>query len=378
MSVTSTGARRTIPVYVGTSPTISDTILNAATGQAVDLTGSTVTLVVQDPAGVQTSYAATIGNQVTNKGSVSITCPGPVAAAQTYWLAWWHVVQGPTILDTSTFAISILAHGVEAPVLVGPASSWITGADVIAFCPTTNAALADQAAAWATDVLYAVTARQFRGIAFDTIRPARTGCQCWGLAGVALPLTWGNWAGYFGWGHWDLPIPQGCGALSEIKLAYPVSQVLQVKVDGSVLPASSYRVDEERMLVRLADPDGTQQRWPSCQDLRLPDTAAGTWSVEYTWGQSPPQLALDAAKELACQLSQAASGGACALPTGTTRVSRAGITIDRGILANWAKDGSTGLPLVDAAIRAYNPNGLTMRPAVFSPDVPRYGRHVGF
>jgi hypothetical protein len=157
-----------------------------------------------------------------------------------------------------------------------------------------------------------------------------------------------------------------------------VSQVLQVKVDGSVLDPSTYRVDEERLLVRLPNADGTNPGWPICQNMQLPDTQTGTWSVNFTYGIAPPSACLLAAKQLACQLGLAFTGAPCQLPVGTTKVSRAGVTIERGLLADWTKGGSTGLALVDAAIRAYNPAGLLMQSSVYSPDVPDFGRHVGF
>lgn len=377
---------KTLPIYVGTNPTITDMITDE-NGAAVDLTGDTVLLFVQTPAGVTSSFAGTINpDQVGHKGGVSIVTPGAVSASQSYWLAWWRVTSGSSTRDTDTFALSIIVHGQETPVPVGPCSGWIDATDVLATCTNvTDPLLAQQLADAANDVVYGATARQFKGVCTDTIRPTRIGCSCWGAGGISagVPISWGFWAGLnmwaggYGWGYNDYPVPQGCGYLSEYALSYPVSQILQIKVDGSVLDPSTYRVDEERMLVRLPNSDGTNPGWPLCQNMQLPDTQPGTWSVNFTYGIAPPSACLLAAKQLACQLGLAFVGAPCALPTGTTKVTRAGITIERGLLADWTKGGSTGLALVDAAIRAYNPNQLMMQSSVYSPDVPDFGRHVG-
>lgn len=370
---------KTIPIWIGTTPTIDDTIIDEATGQPLNLTGMTVQLVVQAPDGTQTLYLATINpDQAGHTGQVSILTPGPVSVALTYWLAWWRVTNGPQIRETDTFALQILAHGQETPVNVGPCSSWITGDDVVAWCPTSNAAIADDMAAAASDLMFAMTARQFRGVCSDTIRPTRLGCNCWLGVSSGLPIAWGFWGAMLvGWGGYDWPLPIGCGYMSQYQLAYPVSQVLQVKVGGAVVDPTRYRVDEQKMLVRLNDPDGSNPGWPLCQNMLLDDTNAGTWSVMYTYGVAPPQLAVDAAKQLACQLSASGSQQACELPTGATKITRQGVQIDRGLLADWLSGGSTGLALVDAAIQAYNPSRLAIQTGVYSPDLPDFGYHVG-
>lgn len=384
MSINFSSGVVAIPVWVGTTPTISDTIVDESTGEGVNLNGTTVQLVVANPAGVQTAYTATPGNQGTDPGSVSIVCPIAVSANPSYWLAWWRVTAGAVVEETGAFGINVTTHAAAEPVLVGPCSPWISGAEVLAFCDDiTDATLAAQAAAWASDVMFAVTARQFRGICADTIRPTRIGCSCWAgqSVGGGVPFQWGFWAAnpiFPGWGYVDVPYPEGCGWLSEYALGYPVSQVLQVKVGGSVIDPALYRVDNNRMLIRLPDPTtGQNPGWPVCQNMALDDSQPGTWSVAYTFGVSPPQLAKDAAKQLACQLGISATGGACTLPVGATKVTRQGVTIDRGLLADWSNGASTGLSLVDAAVRAYNPSGLVQMAQVWSPDLPAFGRHVG-
>lgn len=375
---------KTIPIWLGTLPLITDTIVDDATGLPLDLTGDVVSLVVQDPTGAQSTFVATANpDQVGHRGEVSIVTPVAVSVAQQYWLAWWRVTApGPQTRETPTFALQILVHGQETPVPVGPCAGWITGVDVLKFCEDMDPGLAETLAGDASDLMFGILGRQFRGVCQDIVRPTRLGCSCWlsgSPAGGGWPITWGFWSafGMPGWSWSDALPPAGCGWISEYPLSYPVSQILAVKVGGSVLDPARYRVDEQRLLVRLDDSDGSNPGWPVCQNMLLDDSKPGTWSVSFTYGIAPPQLARDAAAALACQLGQSISGGDCALPVGTTKVTRQGIEINRGLFADFTKGGSTGIPLVDAAIRAYNPNQLQIQSQVWSPDLPTFGRHVG-
>lgn len=285
-------------------------------------------------------------------------------------LAYFTVISAGVPEDTPEFSFPIYTHSVP----------WCSAGDVAKAAgvtvPTDGGDLID-AALGGTDVMHSLLARQFRGVNQDTIRPSRVGCACWLGPAVGLPLIWGFWGGWMGWGSVDQPSALGCGWLSEYVLSYPVQSIVAVKIDGVAIPTTEYRVDEERRLVRLPNPDGTNPGWPACQDMSLDDTKPGTWSVTYQWGQPPPRLAVLAAAELGAQFYNLVNGKPCQLPVGTTKVTRAGVTIERGLLADWTKGGSTGLPLVDAAIRAFNPNNLMQRPSVYSPDVPRYGLHAG-
>jgi hypothetical protein len=123
------------------------------------------------------------------------------------------------------------------------------------------------------------------------------------------------------------------------------------------------------------DRDGQYARrfWPGCQDLDLDDTEVGTFSVSYYRGIDPPQLGRDAAAQLAVQLYLSATGSGCQLPPGTTRVTRQGVEVERGLLANWFDPTkATGIPAVDLFLRAYF-NVKAQRPSlVWSPDQQQY------
>jgi hypothetical protein len=162
-----------------------------------------------------------------------------------------------------------------------------------------------------------------------------------------------------------------------------VWEILEVKIDGVVLDPSEYRLDEYRWITRLADASGNPQMWPSCQRLDLEDTEPGTWSVTYNSGQPAPTAGVLAAAELACQIylaCNAATVGQCMLPSGVTKITRQGVTIERAPFVSWAfKDGAwgTGLSLVDAFLGSFNPGGLVRRPSVWTPDLPPYASTLG-
>jgi hypothetical protein len=150
-----------------------------------------------------------------------------------------------------------------------------------------------------------------------------------------------------------------------------------VKIDGAVVDPSGYRLDGKRWLVRLADADGTIRFWPGCQRLDLDDTEPGTWSVTYVYGAAPPASAVSAAAQLACELWKACPGntGECQIPTGTVRLTRQGVTVERVTLATFLSSGQTGLVLVDAFLAAYGGGGR--RAAFWSPDIDSYAQSVG-
>ena len=157
---------------------------------------------------------------------------------------------------------------------------------------------------------------------------------------------------------------------------YPVTEIQEVKIGGVVQDPSTYRLDEYQWLTRMRDPaePNIPLFWPSCQVLDLNDTEPGTFSVTYKSGIAPPLAGKQAAAALACELLP---GADCKLPSGAVRIVRQGLTIDRlQPLAQMLISGATGIPLIDVFIAAYNPSGLRRRPAIWSPDGPKFARPV--
>jgi hypothetical protein len=202
-----------------------------------------------------------------------------------------------------------------------------------------------------------------------TVRPAAQRCReltwrTYPVSGIGstpwqpvdLGGTWLN----VGCGH------SGCGCLGtrEVTLYGNASSITQVKVDGAVLDPSAYRLDPGGRLVRL---DG--EAWPLCQNLAAPDTEDGTWSVTYTQGAAVDGLGAYAAGLLAGELVKACSGGECDLPASVTQIVRNGITMTLGTGA--FPGGRTGIQGVDAYLERWNPQGHTIPPLVWSPDLAR-------
>lgn len=205
-----------------------------------------------------------------------------------------------------------------------------------------------------------------------TVRPCRAGCsertwRTYPVAGFSGSTPWfpvnlgGSWLN-IGCGHAG---GCSCSLTHEVRLHGSPSVVTQVKIDGDVLPETSYRLDPGGRLVRL---DGTG--WPLCQNLDAPDTEEGTWSVSYVPGAPVDRTGAIAAGLLAGEYVKACTGGDCELPKTVTQIVRNGVqmTMAPGAFPN----GKTGIQYVDAYLERWNPDGdRGPRSDVWSPDIAR-------
>ena len=69
---------------------------------------------------------------------------------------------------------------------------------------------------------------------------------------------------------------------------------------------------------------------------------------------------------LACEFTKACAGEKCRLPARVTSVARQGVSMEFGSTM-W--ENGTGIKEVDAYIHSLNPNGLTIPPMVWTPDM---------
>jgi hypothetical protein len=234
----------------------------------------------------------------------------------------------------------------------------------------------DLVAEQASDLLFALSGRQFAGeCEHEPVRPPCDDCYC----GYQI-LSRGYVIGPWDYGY-PLMLCDSCLVAcspSLVKLAgYPIREITEVKINGDIVPADEYALVQDRYLERLWG-----ERWPISQNLTLPDTEEHTFSIAYTYGADPPSLGIAAAASIACELYKACSSGAgeCRLPSGVTRLTRQGVTIDKLAFTSWAKrDGrwATGLPLVDAFLSETNPAGLQRRPTFWSPGKRQYPQSLG-
>lgn len=164
--------------------------------------------------------------------------------------------------------------------------------------------------------------------------------------------------------------PCSCYSVSEVVLPGPVGEVTEVLIDGATLDPTAYRVDNGNRLVRT---DGGS--WPFTQDMSK-DSGEGTFMVTYRRGAKPDGLAAYVAGVLAAEFAKACTGGTCRLPKGVTSVVRAGVSME--IATGNFPNGTTGIREVDAWLIAYNPYGVRVPAAVFSPDVQPVRRTGGY
>lgn len=213
----------------------------------------------------------------------------------------------------------------------------------------------------ATEILWSLSGRQF-GVQEFTFRPRRYPYQDtpWGPGG------WLDWSLGIDWSVTSWPFPSAligeCSGGSEIKLPEPISSVTEVRINGNVLAPTNYRVDDNRFLIRL------DAAWPYRNNLALPDTVAGTWSIKAQLGRDIPASAQFAMGELACEFIRGWNGADCRLPRNITTLARQGISITMPDTATAFANGRTGLYLCDAFIAAVNPNGLRQRARVYRVD----------
>lgn len=240
-------------------------------------------------------------------------------------------------------------------------SLWCGASDVTKCGPCStgvfDADLMDEAITVASDLLYLLTGKQYPGICTETdLRPT-----C-----VATPLVDPR--------HW---LAGDAGARRDVTDAmrlyglpvalipvFRIVEVLEVKVDGIVLDPSAYMILDDRWLARM-DGDG----WPVGQDFGKPSTAQGTFSVSVSAGAMPPPAGKRAAAAYACQFLKACAGdSSCSLPLKTQSISRQGLSAKVLDIDDYLENGKTGVPEADRFIGAVNPNGLTERAVVLSPD----------
>jgi hypothetical protein len=136
----------------------------------------------------------------------------------------------------------------------------------------------------------------------------------------------------------------------------PVNEITQILLSGVVLAPANYVLTSNT--VRRID-----ACWPCIDSCEAP-----VIQLDYTWGVTPEPLALAAAGELTCEFINVLVGGDCKLPSGASQIVRQGVTVSRPNIESILSNGMTGLPIVDAFIRTYNPANLRQRSRVVNID----------
>lgn len=221
------------------------------------------------------------------------------------------------------------------------------------------------ATALASQVLTSLTAGRVGGCPI-TVRPSRSN-PCLPAYEAFMTSPWMR-PGIDARGLWINSCDRaGSVSACEVALPAPVGRVDAVKVDGVAQPLADYRLDEGNVLVyQGAGPCP----FPAYQDLALPDTAAGTWSVTYLNAMVPDGLAARVVTALAYEFALACSGEKkkCRLPANVATIVRTGVTMT--MTNKMFPEGRTGLPEVDAWVSSINPRGRRQQTRVYSPDAP--------
>ncbi len=282
----------------------------------------------------------------------------------------------------------------------GACAPWVSGSEVEQLIPVqervaalTQAgqletgqieALCAEAASAASDILYERTAKIFPGACGPVTvrpvsRPTDSDTRAWGatLSTVGWVASQGFASAY---GSFNPGVLSHFGITDQptIRLPYAVTEILQVKIDGLVIPATEYELRDFQELVRIRPTAATvptaRYGWPTSQIMDLPDTEKGTFSVTYMFGNPPPAAGKFAARRLGEYLVLPQLGDTSRLPTRVRQVSRQGISAMVTDVLDLLEKGMLGIYECDAFVKSYNPHGLARQAAVWSPDRGRPGR----
>lgn len=239
----------------------------------------------------------------------------------------------------------------------GPSTLYFTGTQLLAvpdLCDTDTRdegqlAEANEAAAYACELVYILTGRQFPGHATATVYPQRRHHQHYGRFGPSLSLL-----GALGIGGVEHH------ALDAIWLHDPIVSINEVLIDGVVLDPATYRTRNHCEIVRV---DGGH--WPHTNH-----TTFNAFSINYTFGAESPYALFAASRELAIELWKADHNQQSKLPVGTTSASRQGtsITVQRDVDA--IRTSGPALEKLWHAIAAFNPTGQRQPSMIHTPDNP--------
>lgn len=221
---------------------------------------------------------------------------------------------------------------------------------------------------YAALTLWAATGRRY-GACQTTVRPCGRTCTDQGAWGY----SWyeGTWRPYIMGGVWrNCWCGGGLGCRCEpdcqVYLPGPALSVSQVVLDGVIIPADEYRIDNRQWLVRTGE---DSECWPYCQNYNL-DSGDGTFFVTYMKGVAVPAALAAATGTLACEYAKACSGQSCRLPGRLSTVARQGVQLTFVNIDSLLERGLTGITEVDQVIMALNPSGLKRPMRVISPDLP--------
>lgn len=229
----------------------------------------------------------------------------------------------------------------------GLCSQWITEDEFLSCCDSIdeNTSTEDitRAIEIASNSLYMMSGRQFRGNCTRTVTVCRENCR-------------------------NTDVELRCDAENEISIGYwPITDLRSIKFDGvEQLPERDPDTDEF-----VSDPNF------QINDYRYIEKLDGKWPIQwgeedqeveitFVYGVEPPEMGKEAAKALATQILNAMCKKSCDLPDRATHITRRGTSItimDYKVLAQ----DFIGLYMVDTFVQTYNPMKARMQSFVLRP-----------
>jgi hypothetical protein len=273
---------------------------------------------------------------------------------------WYGIVDGaqvgPVHLGFTVVLLGSISPGSGDE--AGTCQAWCVEDDLRCDVTDVDPVVVSQSIQAASNILNRLIGGTWPGSCVDEIRPCGYGSGA-------------RWRGMYASTSWPPPLNGGldlvgwcgcydsrqcsCRRLSQIELpGYPVTEIVEVVIDGDVVDSARYRLDDNRLLVYLpASADDARQGWPCCQRLDLADTEDDTFSVSYRWGRLPPIDGRMMAARYACQLALASDGDDdCELPPEVVSVARQGLSFSLADPQAFVLDGRVGLADVDTWVQS--------------------------
>jgi len=247
-----------------------------------------------------------------------------------------------------------------------------------------DAILAESAAS-ATEALYALTAKRFAGKCGPvTVRPVARPVDQDGRARVTRAWSYGAVGSV---SSMFMAIPAVVSSYGRewaptcVLNNFPIREIVEVKIDGVIIPPDEYELRDYYKLVRIRPTPSfsptERYGWPTSQLQDLPDDQFGTFSVTYVYGAEPGALGLRAAVKLAEALALPRFGDTSHYPERITSFSRQGVHAQVASIVDVLKTGGTGIYEVDLFIMTVNPRKRRSETLVWSPDLASNQRQPG-
>lgn len=229
----------------------------------------------------------------------------------------------------------------------GLCSPWITNDEFLECCDSidenTSTEQINTAVTIASNSLYLMSGRQFRGDCTKTVTLCRENCR-------------------------NTRPELHCDYENEITIGYwPITDLRSITFDGDEqLPDRDEETDEFE-----TDPNF------QINDYRYIEKLDGKWPIQpgeedqeveitFVYGISPPEAGKEAAKALASQIVDALCKKACDLPDRATHITRRGTSITIADYDILTKD-FLGIYAVDLFLQTYNPTKARMQSMVLQP-----------